>query len=104
MRALTLAPVVLMALSMLVACGDGPTEPPAGDTVVGSDADDIDGVPEDRDGASEDDGEDPGDVDTGTDDPEGTCADEGEVCVILEDGRSNCCNGRHTCYPEGCYY
>lgn len=38
------------------------------------------------------------------DDTGSVCADEGEACVVEDDGRSDCCNGRHTCFAEGCYY
>lgn len=34
----------------------------------------------------------------------GECREEGEACTAYENGGSNCCNGRHTCFPEGCYY
>ena len=34
----------------------------------------------------------------------GTCADEGEPCEDYGKGGSNCCNNRHTCYSDGCYY
>ncbi|MCB9742926.1 MAG: hypothetical protein H6741_05445 [Alphaproteobacteria bacterium] len=37
-------------------------------------------------------------------DTEPICAEEGEACVAYDDGTSSCCNGRHTCFPEGCYY
>lgn len=45
-------------------------------------------------------------TDSPQDSPEdtATCAEEGEACEIFEDGTSSCCIGRHTCFPEGCYY
>lgn len=46
------------------------------------------------------------DTDTDLEDTavETTCAQEGEACTGYRDGTSSCCNGRHTCYPQGCYY
>lgn len=32
------------------------------------------------------------------------CRDQGESCNAWDDGTSDCCNGRHTCFPEGCFY
>jgi hypothetical protein len=32
------------------------------------------------------------------------CKLEGEQCTVSRTGLSNCCNSRHSCYPEGCYY
>jgi hypothetical protein len=46
----------------------------------------------------------PDKTDTGTDTGPEECRDEGESCTAYEGGTSNCCNGRHTCFPEGCYY
>ena len=42
--------------------------------------------------------------DSDVQDTEAECAEEGEACEIYEDYLSSCCNGRHTCFEEGCYY
>jgi hypothetical protein len=39
-----------------------------------------------------------------TDTAVGECRDEAESCIAYDDGTSNCCNSRHTCFPEGCFY
>lgn len=72
-------------LPLLLACTPQSVAPPAEDGPIEDSAPADTSAPEDT-------------ADTGE------CDGEGEACVDYEDGLSSCCNGRHTCFPKGCYY
>ncbi len=100
---------VLLSLSLLFACRSGAppldgdaaaSRPPAQSADTGAAETATDGA----DGSDSGDGGSDGDSDDGGDSAEPACDEEGEACELYDDGTSSCCMGRHTCFPEGCYY
>lgn len=95
---MTLQKLALMTalLTSLVACTGSDDDPKDSSSVQDSSAA--------EDSSAVEDSPDDSSTADSAEDTEDECRDEGESCEIYEDGRSNCCNGRHTCFPEGCYY
>lgn len=98
---------MLVCVALLAACDDE-VPPEKTETVAGEDhALGGSWEPENNDEhaiGTEDSGLGSSDGPDDTEDPEAECAEEGEACEITDDGWHNCCLGRHTCFPEGCYY
>jgi hypothetical protein len=93
-----LLPVLITACGLLAGCGD--EEPPDKTEGLEPTTHTLGSTwtPEGTTDEASDSGE------SGSDETDGECAEEGEACEITEDGWHNCCLGRHTCFPEGCYY